>query len=130
MSLRRPLLIRWSPYAEECIEILSTSPDAAPTDRWLCLLVHGQHITEDIGFEFSMDDPASQLSLTDHKTQYHLKAFERHLAEWEGSATPDMLKKPIMKTHQGHYQPLHARDSHASQPQYRRLPAPFQRRTY
>ena len=101
MSLRRPLLIRWSPYAEECLEILSTSPDAAPTDKWLCLLVHGQHITEDIGFEFSMDDPASQLSLTDHKTQYHLKAFERHLAEWEGSATPDMLKKPIMKHTKG-----------------------------
>ena len=95
MSLRRPLLIRWSPYAEECVEILSTAPDAAPTDKWLCLLVRGQHIAEDIGFEFSMDDPASQLSLTDHKTQYHLKLFERQLAEWESSASPDMLQKPI-----------------------------------
>ena len=48
-----------------------------------------------------MDDPASQLSLTDHKTQYHLKAFERQLAEWEESATPDMVKKPIMKHTKG-----------------------------
>jgi hypothetical protein len=101
MSLRRPLLIRWSPYAEECVETLSTAPDALPTDKWLCLLVKGQHIAEDIGFEFSMDDPASQLSLTDHKTQYHLKAFERQLAEWEDSATPEMLKKPIMKHTKG-----------------------------
>lgn len=101
MSLRRPLLIRWSPYAEECIETLRNAPDAAPTDKWLCLLVRGQHIAEVIGFEFSMDDPASQLSLTDHKTQYHLKAFERQLADWEASATPDMLKKPVMKHTKG-----------------------------
>ena len=101
MSLRRPLLVRWSPYAEECVEVLSSSPDAAPTDKWLCLLVRGNHIAEDIGFEFSMDDPASLLSLTDHKTQYHLKAFERQLAEWEETATPDMLKKPVMQHTKG-----------------------------
>lgn len=96
MSLRRPLLVRWSPYADECIEVLTKSPEAAPTDKWLCLLVRAQHISEAIGLEFSMDDPASQLSLTDHKTQYHLKAFERQLAEWKDSATPEMLQKPIL----------------------------------
>ncbi|ETN43143.1 uncharacterized protein HMPREF1541_02301 [Cyphellophora europaea CBS 101466] len=97
MSLRRPLLVRWSNYADECVDILSNAEDAAPTDKWLCFLVRAQHIAEDIGLEFSMDDPASQVSLTDHKTQYHLKAFERQLEEWERSATPNMLKQPIMK---------------------------------
>ena len=97
MSLRRPLLIRWSPYADECIDILNTAPDAAPTDKWLCQIVRGQHIAEDIGLEFSMDDPASQLSLTDHKTQYHLKAFERQLSEWHDTASLEMQKRPISK---------------------------------
>ncbi|RMD42996.1 hypothetical protein DV735_g2120, partial [Chaetothyriales sp. CBS 134920] len=97
MSLRRPLLIRWSPYAEECIGILTTAPDAAPTDKWLCQLVRGQHLAEDIGLEFSMDDPACQLSLTDHKTQYHLKAFERQLAEWYESAAPERQQQAILK---------------------------------
>ncbi|RMZ87891.1 hypothetical protein DV736_g4885, partial [Chaetothyriales sp. CBS 134916] len=97
MSLRRPLLIRWSPYADECIGILTTAPDVAPTDKWLCQLVRGQHLAEDIGLEFSMDDPASQLSLTDHKTQYHLKAFERQLTEWYESATPEMQKRAILR---------------------------------
>ncbi|RMZ79081.1 hypothetical protein DV737_g3587, partial [Chaetothyriales sp. CBS 132003] len=97
MSLRRPLLIRWSPYADECIGILTTAPDVAPTDKWLCQLVRGQHLAEDIGLEFSMDDPASQLSLTDHKTQYHLKAFERQLTEWYESATPEMQERATLK---------------------------------
>lgn len=101
MSLRRPLLVRWTNYADECIEVLSTAEDAALTDKWLCFLVRAQHIAEAIGFEFSMDDPASQVSLTDHKTQYHLKAFERQLEEWERSATPEMLKKPIMRHMKG-----------------------------
>lgn len=101
MSLRRPLLVRWSNYADECVEVLQTSEDAAPTDKWLCFLVRGQHIAEDIGLEFSMDDPASQVSLTDHKTQYHLKAFERQLEEWERSATPEMLKRPVMRHMKG-----------------------------
>jgi hypothetical protein len=48
-----------------------------------------------------MDDPASLLTLTDTKTQYHLKAFERQLIEWHETATPDMLKKPIMKHTEG-----------------------------
>ena len=96
MSLRRPLLIRWSPYADECVEILTSSPDALSSDKYLCHLVRGQHIAEDIGLEFSMDDPASQVSLTDTKTQTHLKSFERQLAEWYDSANKDMLKKPIV----------------------------------
>jgi hypothetical protein len=101
MSLRRPLLIRWSPYADECVEILNSAPDALPSDKDLCHLARGQHIAEDIGMEFSMDDPASPLTLTDPKTQYHLKAFEHQLAEWHDVATPDMLKKPIVQHSEG-----------------------------
>ena len=101
MSLRRPLLIRWGPYADECVEILTSSPDSLLSDRYLCHLVRGQHIAEDIGLEFSMDDPASQVSLTDSKTQFHLKAFERQLAEWYDSASKEVLKKPIVQHTKG-----------------------------
>ncbi|KIX08061.1 uncharacterized protein Z518_02716 [Rhinocladiella mackenziei CBS 650.93] len=101
MSLRRPLLVRWSPYAEECIDILNSSPDALPSDKWLCHLVRGQHIAEDVGLEFSMDDPASLLTLADPKTQYHLKAFERQLKEWHDAATKEMLKKPFVQHSEG-----------------------------
>ena len=97
MSLRRPLLIRWGPYSDECMEVLASAPDALPSDKWLCHLVKAQHIAEDVGFQFSMDDPASQLSLTDPKTQYHLKAFERQLKDWRDSSTSDMMARPLIQ---------------------------------
>ena len=97
MSLRRPLLIRWGPYSDECMEVLANAPDALPSDKWLCHLVRAQHIAEDVGFQFSMDDPASQLSLTDPKTQYQLKAFERQLKEWRESSTSDMMTRPLVQ---------------------------------
>lgn len=96
MSLRRPQLIRWSPYADECIQILTTAKDAVPSDQLLCHFVKAQHIGENIGIEFSMDDPAQTLSLTDVKTQRHLKVFEQNLAEWRESGA-EMMKSPIMQ---------------------------------
>ena len=93
MSLRRPLLVRWSPYNDECLEILASAPDAQPSDRWLCHLVRIQHIAEEVSLQFSMDDPASIVSLADTKTQYHLKAFERQLHEWKQQPTPNVVKR-------------------------------------
>ncbi|KAL9115829.1 MAG: hypothetical protein Q9227_000197 [Pyrenula ochraceoflavens] len=86
MSLRRPMLIRWQAYMEESLLILEKSPEAAPSDLWLCHLVQAQHIAEEVGFQFSMDDPTSMISLADNKTQYHLRAFERQLDEWRDRA--------------------------------------------
>ena len=95
MSLRRPALIRWSAYNDECLEVLATAPDALPSDKWLCHLVRAQRIAEDVGFQFSMDDPASVISLTDTKTQYHLKAFERQLREWRQNSTMGMIERML-----------------------------------
>jgi hypothetical protein len=93
MSLRRPLLLRWSAYNDECLELLDTAPDALPSDKWLCHLVRIQHIAEDVGFQFSMDDPASVISLSDTKTQYHLKGFETKLEEWRQHAPTDVSQR-------------------------------------
>ena len=59
MALRRPLLCRWHPYMDECIEILQTSPDAEPSDRNLIHWAKLTHIAEEIAFQFSMDDPST-----------------------------------------------------------------------
>jgi hypothetical protein len=89
LSLRHPLLVRWSPYMDECLEIMAKSPDALPSDKILCHLVRAQHITEDIGFQFSIDDPTTAISITDPKTQYHMKAFEKKLQEWREVVAKD-----------------------------------------
>ena len=96
MSLRRPLLVRWSLYAEECVEILLNAPDALPTDRWLCHIVQAQHIAEMVGTEFAMDDAAKELSLTDQNVQYHLKGLENELEKWH-KAGEEYMSDPIMR---------------------------------
>lgn len=82
MGLRRPNLIRWAPFMEDCVEILETSPDAAPTDRALCSWVRVQHIAEEIGITFKMDDPTAKVTIADATVQYALKGFENNLKQW------------------------------------------------
>ncbi|OJD16043.1 hypothetical protein AJ78_03756 [Emergomyces pasteurianus Ep9510] len=96
MSLRRPLLTRWHPYMDESLEILETSPDALPSDRALIQWVKLAHIGEEVLFQFSMDDPATNVDITDPKSQYALKGFERRLAEWRKEVPPECYS-PVMR---------------------------------
>ena len=89
ISLRHPIFVRWSKYIEECLDVLSTHPDAADTDAWACDLIRLQHIAEDAHLVFSMDDPASVVSLKDPKTQYHLAALEQKMEGWLKEAKVD-----------------------------------------
>ncbi|KAI9821143.1 MAG: hypothetical protein M1827_003877 [Pycnora praestabilis] len=82
MALRRPNLIRWTPYMAECVEVLETSVDAFESDNFLCQWIRVQHIAEEIGIQFSMDDPFAVVTISDPKVQYALKGFERQLEEW------------------------------------------------
>ncbi|OKL62911.1 hypothetical protein UA08_01199 [Talaromyces atroroseus] len=87
MALRRPLLCRWLPYMDECIEILRNSPE--PSDKILIHWAKLSHIAEEIGFQFSMDDPTSNLSMSDTKVRYALKGFEKQLDEWRQEIAPE-----------------------------------------
>ena len=86
MALRHPNLIQWSSYIEECLEFFATSTDILPYDGWLCDLVRNQHIAEEVSIQFSMDDPASTISLEDPKVKFLLKSFEQQLENWPTSA--------------------------------------------
>lgn len=82
MGLRRPNLIRWTSYMKECLDVLESSPGAIKSDIVLCAWVRSQHIAEEIGYEFSMDDPSAKVSISDDKVNYALKKFEQDLANW------------------------------------------------
>jgi Fungal Zn(2)-Cys(6) binuclear cluster domain len=90
MSLRRPLLVRWSAYMDESLEVLAKAADAVPSDKWLAHIVRSQHIAEEVGYQFSMDDPPSDVSITQPKIQYQMKTFEKQLDEWRRKSTKDM----------------------------------------
>ena len=73
---------------DNCLEFFDTSPDATPSDKLLCEWVRNQHIAEEVGAQFAMDDPTAVVSIADSKVQFALKGFERDLEKWK-SHLPD-----------------------------------------
>jgi hypothetical protein len=90
MGLRRPNLIRWTNFMADCVEVLENSHDAAPSDKALCQWVRSQHIAEEIGTQFSMDDPVANVSISDAKVQHALRGFERDLEKWSSQIPPEI----------------------------------------
>lgn len=90
MGLRRPNLIRWTNFMADCVDVLEQSPDAAPSDKALCQWVRSQHIAEEIGTQFSMDDPVANVSISDAKVQHALRGFERDLDKWSSQIPPEV----------------------------------------
>lgn len=89
MVLRRPNLVRWTNYMKECIEVLESHPDAAPSDRLFCQHVKIQHICEEIGLQFLMDDNTATISITDPKVSYALNVLETQLKTWKDNVPED-----------------------------------------
>ncbi|KAF3483938.1 uncharacterized protein GIQ15_03262 [Arthroderma uncinatum] len=96
MGLRRPLLTRWNAYMDESVQMLLDSPDAYPSDRALVEWAKLAHIGEEIGFQFSMDDPLTNVSITEPRIQYALKGFEGRLDEWRREVPPEVYT-PVME---------------------------------
>lgn len=77
----------------ESKDILETAPDAAPTDKYFCHLVWSHHLGEEVGAQFSMDDPSAMVNITDARTQYALRALERDLERYVASVPQDLMKR-------------------------------------
>ncbi|KAM7205501.1 hypothetical protein V8F20_003085 [Naviculisporaceae sp. PSN 640] len=98
MALHRPNLIRWTPFMAECVDVLESSPDAAPTDKYLCQLIWAHRLAEEVGVQFSMDDPASAPNIAEPRTQYALKGFERELERHVSSVPRDLMQPSLRMT--------------------------------
>lgn len=68
---------------KECIEVLESHLDAYPSDKLFCQHVKIQHICEDIGLQFLMDDNTATISITDPKVTYALTVLENQLKTWK-----------------------------------------------
>ncbi|KAJ9142167.1 Transcriptional regulator WAR1 [Pleurostoma richardsiae] len=91
MALHRPNLVRWTPFMTECMDVLETSPEAAPSDKYLCHLIWTHRLAEEIGVQFAMDDPSAVVNIADARTQYALRGFERDLDRYQASVPKEML---------------------------------------
>ncbi|KAK0624715.1 hypothetical protein B0T17DRAFT_492981 [Bombardia bombarda] len=95
MALHRPNLIRWTPFMGECVDVLETSPEAAPTDKYFCHLVWTHKLAEEVGIQFSMDDPACTPNISDSRTQHALRGFERELERYSLSIPREMMQPSL-----------------------------------
>jgi hypothetical protein len=85
MALHRPNLIRWTSFMTECIDVLESSPESASSDKYLCHLVWTHRLAEEVGIQFSMDDPSTFVNISEPKVQYALRGFERDLEKYSDS---------------------------------------------
>ena len=74
---------------KECIEVLETHPDAFPSDKVFCQHIKIQHICEEIGLQFLMDDNTANISITDPKVTYALNILENQLKTWKENIPPE-----------------------------------------
>ena len=77
----------------ECVEVLESSPDAAPSDKYLCHLVWTHRMAEEVGQQFSMDDPTTVINIADPRTQYALRGFERELERYKSTIPRNLLQR-------------------------------------
>ncbi|EJT75879.1 hypothetical protein GGTG_05807 [Gaeumannomyces tritici R3-111a-1] len=96
MTLHRPNLIRWTPFMTECLEVLQSSPDAAPTDAYFCHLVWTHRLSEEVGIQFNMEDPTAAIDLADPRTRHAIRGFEREIERYS-AAVPPALMRPSLK---------------------------------
>lgn len=75
--------------------MLETSADAAPSDKLFCQHVKIQHICEEIGLQFLMDDTAAQISINDPKVTFALNVLESQLKQWK-EQVPDECRIPSL----------------------------------
>jgi hypothetical protein len=93
MALHRPNLIRWNSFMTECVDILESSPEAAPTDKYFCHLVWTHKLAEEVGIQFDMDDPSANINIADSRTQYALRGFERDLEKYRNSVPEELRQR-------------------------------------
>ena len=73
---------------KECIDVLETHPDAFASDKMLCQHIKIQHICEEIGLQFLMDDNSAQVSIQDPKVTYAINVLESQLKSWKENIPP------------------------------------------
>ncbi|KAL3425695.1 hypothetical protein PVAG01_02486 [Phlyctema vagabunda] len=82
MNLRRPALLRYNKRVEDCIDVLTHSPNASPEDKCMARWGRLVSIGEEVSSSFSFDDIGAIVSFSDARVQLMLKEFRKRLQAW------------------------------------------------
>lgn len=99
MRLKRPNILLFNSWMEECLNMLEKSPLQADqrTLAWLKL----QRIADEANTAFGFDDASTSFSLSELRMQMILRIFERRMHDWKKSVPKDVLTLSLtMEYHQ------------------------------
>ncbi|KAH6625268.1 hypothetical protein C7974DRAFT_313028 [Boeremia exigua] len=99
MRLKRPNILLFNSWMEECLSMLEKSPLQADqrTLAWLRL----QRIADEANTAFGFDDASTSFSLSELRMQMILRIFERRMHDWKKSVPKDVLTLTLtMEYHQ------------------------------
>lgn len=81
----------FSTFTKGCIDYLTNSPHALPSDKLLVIWSQIQHITEESAAVFAFDDLSSRVEMSDPRVQLTLKGFENRLEDFRRTVDPAQL---------------------------------------
>ncbi|KAE8396543.1 hypothetical protein BDV23DRAFT_1485 [Aspergillus alliaceus] len=129
MKTRRPNLLLFNDWMNECVKHLGRSPNMI--DRHMATWFELQKIVDQAMVSFGLDDTSSTTPLTESRVQVVLRWFDTQMQAWKKKVPADMLTVPM--TLEYHFTNLAIyelgigegyRDPDAIQQQYYTLPAP------
>jgi hypothetical protein len=96
MRMRRPNVLLFNNWMSECLDLLEESPIFL--DKRLAALVKLQRIADEALISFGLDDPSTDISLTDSRVQVILRGFERKMDDWMKTTAPELMEgKPLSR---------------------------------
>lgn len=99
MRLKRPNILLFNSWMDECLNMLEKSPLQADqrTLAWLKM----QRIADEANTSFGFDDASTSFSLSELRMQMILRIFERRMHDWKKSVPIEVLTLSLtMEYHQ------------------------------
>lgn len=93
LALRRPNLLHFTRFMQECVEDLEKNPKAVESDRNLCQWVRMQMIAEEVGKEFAFGDAEGATLVEDSRVQSLWQGFATRLLQWRNSLTVEAVHR-------------------------------------
>jgi len=89
MRLRRPSLLSFNSWMEECLTLLQKSPIL--DDRRVVAWAKLQRIADEANTAFGFDDASTSFSLSELRLQVILRIFERKMEDWRKSIPAETM---------------------------------------
>lgn len=101
MRLRRPNILLFNAWMEECQNLLQKSPILE--DKRLLAWLRLQRIADDAYTAFGFDDASTSFTLSELRLQAILRIFERRMQDWKKSVPDDVMTRMLIVTLRGDY---------------------------